>query len=98
ATATSSQSREIYCALSVFYRREREFAAAAVDLLAAFGTQAAVAIENARSFDRLVLKARHDGALHDFSQRLLEANSEEPIRRDAMRLTRALLGADCLGL
>ena len=98
AIPLSSQTGEIYGALSVFYRGEREFTAADVDLLSAFGTQAAVAIENGRSFDRLVLKARHDGALHDFSQRLLEANSEEPIRRDAMRLTRALLGADCLGL
>jgi len=98
AIPLSSQTGEIYGALSVFYRREREFAAADVELLSAFGTQASVAIENGRSFDRLVLKARHDGALHDFSQRLLEASSEEPIRRDALRLTRALLGADCVGL
>jgi signal transduction histidine kinase/BarA-like signal transduction histidine kinase len=98
AIPLSSQTSEIYGALSVFYRRGREFTATDVELLSAFGTQASVAIENGRSFDRLTLKARHDEALHDFSQRLLEATAEEPIRRDAIGLIRALLGADCVGL
>ena len=87
-----------YGALSVFYRRQREFAAADVELLEAFGTQALAALENGRAFDQLAVKAHHDEALHDFSQRLLEATGEEAIRRDALQLTRELLGADSVGL
>src|SRR5439155_1215849 len=80
----------IYGALSVFYRRQREFAATDVELLEAFGTQASAALENGRAFGQLAVKARHDEALHDFSQRLLGATGEEAIRQDALRLTREL--------
>ena len=98
AIPLSSQTGEIYGALSVFYRREHEFTTTDVELLSAFGTQASAAIENGRSFDRLTFKARDDEALHEFSQRLLAANREEPIQRDVMQVTRELLGADCVGL
>jgi len=47
------QSGEVFGALAVFYRSERTFAHADVELLSAFGTQASVAIENARSFAEL---------------------------------------------
>ena len=87
-----------YGALSVFYRRQREFAAADVELLEAFGIQALAALENGRAFDQLAVKAHHDEALHDFSQRLLEATGEEAIRQDALQLTRELLGSDSAGL
>src|SRR2546425_281268 len=98
ALEVSSPTGAIYGALSVFYRRQREFAATDVELLEAFGTQASAALENGRAFGQLAVKARHDEALHDFSQRLLGATGEEAIRQDALRLTRELLGADCVGL
>src|SRR3989441_450675 len=98
AIPLSSPTGAIYGALSVFYRRQREFAATDVELLEAFGTQASAALENGRAFGQLAVKARHDEALHDFSQRLLQATGEEAIRQDALRLTRELLGADCVGL
>src|SRR5438445_2212083 len=47
------QSGEVFGVLAVFYRSERAFADADVELLSAFGTQASVAIENARSFAEL---------------------------------------------
>jgi signal transduction histidine kinase/CheY-like chemotaxis protein len=47
------ESGEVFGALSVAYRDAREFADTDLQLLSAFGTQAAVAIENARAFDRL---------------------------------------------
>src|SRR5207245_1381510 len=90
------QSGEVFGALAVFYRSERTFADADVELLSAFGTQASVAIENARSFDHLALKAGHDAALQDFCLRLLEAPDEAAILRDAASVTTALLGPDCL--
>jgi signal transduction histidine kinase len=92
------QSSEIFGALAVFYRDEREFTDADVELLSAFGAQASVAIENARSFDQLALKAQHDEALQDFCQRLLEANDEAQILQDAVRTTHDLLGAECVGV
>src|SRR5437667_1250806 len=92
------QSGEAFGALAVFYRSERAFADADVELLSAFGTQASVAIENARSFDHLALKAGHDAALQDFCLRLLEAPDEAAILRDAASVTTALLGADCVGI
>jgi signal transduction histidine kinase/CheY-like chemotaxis protein len=92
------QSGGWFGALAVFYRSERSFADADIELLSAFGTQASVAIENARSFDHLALKARHDGALQDFCQRLLEAIDEPAILRDAASVTKALLEADCVGI
>ena len=92
------QSGEIFGALAVFYRTAREFTDADVELLSAFGAQASVAIENARSFDQLALKAQHDEALQDFCQRLLEANDEAQILQDAVRTTHDLLGAECVGI
>src|SRR2546425_10380249 len=47
------QRGEGFGVLAVFYRSERAFADAHVELLSAFGTQASVAIENARSFAEL---------------------------------------------
>ena len=61
-------------------------------------TQASVAIENARSFDQLALKARNDEALQAFAERLLEATGEEAILEDAVRVTRDLLDADHVGV
>src|SRR5438309_7637088 len=98
AIPLSSPTGAIYGALSVFYRRQREFAATDVELLEAFGSQASAALENGRALGQLPVQARHDEALHDFSQRLLGATGEEAIRQDALRLTRELLGADCVGL
>jgi signal transduction histidine kinase len=92
------QSGEVFGALAVFFRNEREFREADVELLSAFGAQASVAIENARSFEQLALKAKNDETLHDFCQRLLEATEEERILQDAVRTTRDLLGAPCVGV
>jgi len=92
------QSGEVFGALSVFYRHERDFADADIELLSVFGTQASIAIENARSFDQLALKAKHDEALQNFCQRLLEATGEETILQDAVGTTRDLLGAECVGV
>jgi signal transduction histidine kinase/ActR/RegA family two-component response regulator len=92
------QSGQIFGALAVFFRSEREFTDADIELLSAFGAQASVAIENARSFDHLALKARHDETLQDFCQRLLEATDEERILEDAVDTTRDLLGAECVGV
>src|SRR2546426_981921 len=92
------QSGGWFGALAVFDRSERAYTDADIELLSAFGTQASVAIENARSFDHLALKARHDAALQDFCQRLLEATDEGAILSDAVSVTRALLDADCVGI
>ena len=92
------QSGAWFGALAVFYRSERAFGDADIELLSAFGTQASVAIENAQSFDHLALKARHDAALQDFCQRLLEATDEAWILRDAASVTKLLLDADCVGI
>ncbi len=92
------QTGEVFGALAVFYREERQFTDADVELLSAFGAQASVAIENARSFDQLALKAQHDAVLQDFCQRLLEATEEEQILQDAVATTRRLLGAECVAV
>jgi signal transduction histidine kinase len=92
------QSGEVFGALAVFFRAERDFHDADVELLSAFGAQASVAIENARSFEQLAVKARNDETLQDFCQRLLEATEEERILEDAVRTTRDLLGAECVGV
>jgi len=92
------QTGEVFGGLAVFYRDERQFADADVELLSAFGAQASVAVENARSFDQLALKAQHDEALQDFCQRLLEATEERQILEDAVRTARDLLGAECVGV
>jgi len=88
------ESREVFGALSVVYTEERGFSATEVELLEAYGTQVAVALENARAFDQLALKARTEAALRDFSQRLLEASGEETILDEATRITREVLQAD----
>ncbi|PYM13815.1 MAG: hypothetical protein DMD81_19985 [Candidatus Rokuibacteriota bacterium] len=89
---------EVFGALAVFFRSERQFDDADVELLSAFGAQASVAIENTRSFERLALKARNDETLQNFSQRLLEATDKQTILQDAVGTTRDLVGAECVGL
>lgn len=91
-------SGETFGALAVFFRYERDFHDADVELLSAFGSQASIGIENARSFEALALQAKYDERLQDFCQRLLAANEEERILEDAVRTTRDLLGADCVAL
>jgi signal transduction histidine kinase/CheY-like chemotaxis protein len=98
AIPLAGQTGEIYGALSVFYLRPREFTPADVELLSAFGTQASVAIENGHAFDKLARRARHDGHLHDFAQRLLETMDEPAIVEATIQLTRDALGADVVGL
>jgi signal transduction histidine kinase len=92
------QSGEVFGALAVFFRDERPIHEADVELLSAYGSQASVALEKARSFEHLALKARNDEMLHDFCQRLLEATEEERILQDAVRTTRDLLRAECVGV
>ena len=98
AVPLAGQTGEVYGALSVFYLRPREFTSGDVELLSAFGTQASVAMQNGRAFDELARRARHDGHLHDFAQRLLETTDEHAIREETIRLTRDALGADLVGL
>ncbi len=98
AIPLASQTGEVYGALSVFYLRAHEFTTADVELLSAFGTQASVAIENGRSFEELARRARHDGSLQDFAQHLLQITDEDEIRSETVRVTRAALGADHVGL
>ena len=98
AIPLTGQSGEIYGALSVFYLEVHDLTPNDVELLSAFGTQASVAIENGRAFDRLEQRARHDGKLNDFAQRLLETTDERAIQAVTMRLTRETLGADLAGL
>jgi signal transduction histidine kinase/ActR/RegA family two-component response regulator len=93
-----SPSGEVFGALSVFHEAGRAFADADLEMLSAFGTQASVAIENARVFERLALRARHDAALQDFAQRLLETTDEQAILRGAAAFTRELTGADLVGV
>jgi signal transduction histidine kinase/ActR/RegA family two-component response regulator len=92
------QTSEVFGALSVFYRGEREFGDADVELLSAFGTQASVAIENARSFEHLALKAHNDEVLQAVAERFLEATVEPKILDDAVRATGELLEADSVGV
>jgi signal transduction histidine kinase len=92
------QSGETFGILAVFFRGQREFRDADVELLSAFGAQASVALENARAFEQLAVKATHDATLQDFGRRLLEATAESPILDDAARTTRDLLGADSVGV
>jgi len=89
---------EVLGRLSVLYRRPRTFADIDVELLAAFGTQASAALENARAFDRLALKARHDAELQNFGRRLLEATAEKDIVEGAVSTSAHLLRADCVAL
>ncbi|MFQ5658624.1 MAG: GAF domain-containing protein, partial [Candidatus Methylomirabilales bacterium] len=89
---------EVFGALAVSYKEEREFTDTDVELLSAFGTQVSVAIENARSFDQLALKARLDSDLQAFGRRLLEVTGEEAVLNEAVRVTKDLLEADYVGL
>lgn len=98
AAPVLSPAGEIFGALVVLHRQAREFTEADVGLLAAFGTQASVAIENARAFERLAQRARHDAALHDLGQRLLQTTDAAEIHREAVALTRELTGAHVVGL
>ena len=85
-------------ALSVFYREARSFTVADLELLGAFAAQASVALENARAFEHLALKAWHDSGLQEFAQRLLEATDEATIHAIASRATMTLLWADQVAL
>jgi signal transduction histidine kinase/ActR/RegA family two-component response regulator len=88
------ESGEVFGTLSLGYEEEREFADSDLQLLSAYGIQVAVALEKARAFEQLALKARSDALLRDFSQRLLEAASESVILDEAARVARDLLRAD----
>src|SRR5207244_8352465 len=98
AVPLTMKTGETFGALSVFYREVRGFTGADLELLRAFGAQASVALENARSFEHLALKAGHDAVLQQLAQRLLEATGEEAIRAAAVRFTMTLLGADYVAL
>jgi signal transduction histidine kinase len=98
AVPLTMKTGETFGALSVFYREARGFAEADLELLGAFGAQASVALENARSFEHLALKAGHDAGLQEFAQRALEATGEEAIRAACVRFTMTLLGADYVAL
>ena len=93
-----AQRNEVFGALSVLYRRGRTFDDADIQLLAAFGTQASVALENVRAFDRLALKATHDAALQEFGQHLLEAGDERAIVDETVTFAQRLLRCDGVAL
>jgi two-component system NtrC family sensor kinase len=93
-----AQRNEVFGALSVLYRHRRTFDDADVELLAAFGTQASVALESVRAFDRLALKATHDAALQEFGQHLLEAVDEREVVHEAVALAQRLLRPDGVAL
>ncbi len=98
AVPLTMKTGETFGALSVFYREARGFTGADLELLGAFGAQASVALENARSFEHLALKAGHDAGLQEFAQRALEATGEEAIRAASVRFTKTLLAADFVAL
>ena len=98
AVPLTMKTGETFGALSVFYRDARRFTGADLELLGAFGAQASVALENARSFEHLALKAGHDAGLQEFAQRALEATGEEAIRTSSVRFTMTLLAADYVAL
>ena len=85
-------------AVALFYREARAFGDADVERLSAFGAQAALAVEHARAFERARFEARAAETLRDFGGRLLGATEAEPILQDAVRTTRELLGAECVGV
>ena len=98
AVPITMRTGETFGALSIFYRGTRTFTNADLELLGAFGAQASVALENARSFEYLALKAGHDARLQEFAQQLLEATDEEAIRSAAVHFTMTLLAADQVAL
>jgi signal transduction histidine kinase/ActR/RegA family two-component response regulator len=79
--------------VAAFYREPRAPLGDDLDLLAAFGTLAAVALDNARSFDELALKARHDATLQAFGQRLLQVTTETAVLEDAVTVAHDLMDA-----
>jgi signal transduction histidine kinase/ActR/RegA family two-component response regulator len=89
---------DVFGALCVFHREERGFVETDLGLLSTFGTQASAAMENARSFDQLAVRARHDAALQDFGQWLLEAATDGDILDDCARVAQALAGATSVGV
>jgi signal transduction histidine kinase len=98
AAPVLSPAGEVFGALVVFHGQAHEFTDADVGLLTAFGTQASVAVENARAFERLALRARHDAALQDFGQRLLQTTDAAAIQHEAVTVTRELIGAELVGV
>ena len=98
AVPLTMKTGETFGALSVFYRDVHSFADADLELVGAFGAQASVALENARSFEHLALKAGHDAGLQEFAQRALEATDEEAIRAASVRFAMTLLAADYVAL
>ena len=98
AVPLAMKTGETFGSLSVLYRQARRFSGTDVELLAAFGAQASVALENARSFEQLALKATHDGGLQEFAQHLLEATNSVEIHADCSLFAMSLLGADYVAL
>jgi signal transduction histidine kinase len=98
AVPLTMKTGETFGALSVFYHDVRRFTDADLELVGAFGAQASVALENARSFEHLALKAGHDAGLQEFAQRALEATGEEAIRAASVRSAMTLLAADYVAL
>jgi len=62
---------KIFGTLSIYYRKEREFAETDIELLSAYGTQAAVAIENARAYAELQANLQR---LQETQARLIQAD------------------------
>jgi signal transduction histidine kinase/ActR/RegA family two-component response regulator len=85
-------------ALVLLYREARTFSDDELQVLAALARQAAVALENARAFERLSSRASNDAGMHELTQRLLEATDEEVVRTAGARFTMNLLGADFVAL
>ena len=98
AVPLAMKTGETFGALWVLYRADRGFTNADYELIGAFGAQASVALENARAFEHLAMKAGHDAGLQEFAQRVLEATGEEAIHAACVRSTAALLSADLVGL
>jgi signal transduction histidine kinase len=98
AVPLATKTGETFGVLWVLDRQPRNFTNADLQLFAAFGAQASVALENARAFEHLALKAGHDAGLQEFAQRVLEATGEEAIHSATVRFTARLLGADLAAL
>ena len=98
AVPLTMKTGERFGELWVLYRQARGFTNGDFELFGAFGAQASVALENARAFEHLALKAGHDAGLQEFAQRLLEATGEEAIHAASVNFTTTLLGADLAAL
>ena len=57
-----------------------------------------MALEHARSFEQLALRANHDARLQEFAQELLEATGREEIYADCIRFASVLLGTSHVAL